>query len=186
MPHEQTHSYDSDFRSVQRTAGSAGGLDAGLAWGRSRNLKLTVWAAVAVYAALLARWSRTRRLDLAFPLALLLGAAFWPHAYTGYYLLALGVFSWIRSGICFNTNPLRAMTAELITMAGCAAWVAFWSPRSALAWALAVWLFFLVQTLYFFIVPLQVEPDVGLQSVDPFERAWKAARRFLEEQETEG
>lgn len=153
----------------------------GLYWMPPAVFKLAVWADLAVYAALLARWSGTRWLNIAVPLGLALGVAVWPGTQMGFYLLVLGVFAWIRSGICFNKTPLRALTAELITLAGGAAWVALWNPHSSPAWSLAIWLFFLVQALYFFIVPLQTGPEALLAPVDPFDQARNAARRLLEE-----
>ena len=151
-----------------------------LPWTPPTLFKLAVWVDLAVYAALLARWSRTRWLDLAAPLGLALGVALWPGTHMGFFLLVLGVFAWIRSGICFNKTPLRALAAELVTLAGGLAWVALWNPRSSLAWALAIWLFFLVQTLYFFIVPLHSEADEFPPPVDPFDQARNAAQRLLE------
>ena len=69
---------------------------------------------------------------------------------------------------------------EDLALAGGLAWVALWNPRSSLAWALAIWLFFLVQALYFFIVPLHSEADEFPPPVDPFDQARNAAQRLLE------
>jgi hypothetical protein len=44
--------------------------------------------------------------------------------------------------------------------------------------ALGIWLFFLIQTLYFVIFEYRQEPTSGLE-VDPFERARMAAEQIL-------
>jgi len=148
-------------------------------WGWSTAFKLTLWADLAVYSVLLVRWSRARLLPVLFPLGLLLGVALWPWSYAGFFLLALGILSWIRSGICFKAPPLRLITAETVTMAGGAALVAAWNPVSPLAWALSFWLFFLVQALYFFMMPGYSKQSRGSENRDPFETAFQEAERML-------
>ena len=143
-------------------------------------LELAIWCDLAIYAVLLSRWSRTRAAAIVFPLALLLGVAFWPRTHAGFLLMALGIFSWIRSGICFRDTPLRALTAELATILGGSMLVVFWWPQSIVSWALAVWLFFLVQSVYFFIIPANEHSRAGLENTDPFERARREAERVLE------
>ena len=62
-----------------------------------KAMELALWADLAVYAVLLCRWSRTRFSTVFFPLLLLFGVAVWPRVHFGFILMALGVFSWIRS-----------------------------------------------------------------------------------------
>lgn len=152
--------------------------DAYRAWPMA--LELAIWLNLAVYAVLLCRWSRTRLAAVLFPLALLLGVALWPRTHTGFLLMTLGILSWIRSGICYRGRPLRALTAELVTVLGGSMLVALWWPRSVIAWALAVWLFFLVQSVYFFILPGNVSGREAPHKADPFEQARKEAERVLE------
>jgi hypothetical protein len=143
-------------------------------------LELAIWLNLAIYAVLLCRWSRTRMSAVFFPLALLLGVALWPGTQTGFLLIALGIFSWMRSGICFKSTPLRSLTAELATVLGGGMLVAFWWPNSIVSWALAVWIFFLVQSVYFFIIPIKQHNREISQDIDPFERARREAERVLE------
>ncbi len=142
--------------------------------------KLTLWADLAFYAVLLARWSRARMLPLVFPLALLLGAALWPRTYSGFFFLAAGVLCWIRSGICFRGAPLRTLAAEVITVMGGTALVMVFGGRTSLSWAMAVCLFTLVQALYFYIVPSRGMEEKTQVCEDPFERAAGDARKLLE------
>jgi hypothetical protein len=149
------------------------------ALGWSAAVKLTLWGILALYALLLARWGRSGTLGILFPLTLLLGAALWPPAHAGFFLMALGVLSWIRSGICFTGTPLRALIAELVTVVGGAALVAFQVPSSTVGWAVGIWLFALVQSLYFFIIPGRDSRDVHT-SADPFEEARRELEKVLE------
>jgi hypothetical protein len=143
-------------------------------------LKLALWTDLACYTVLLARWSGKSPLATLFPLFLLLGAALWPRVTNGFIFLGLGVFGWIRSGICFTRSPLRAVFAEIFTIAIGIGLVALMRPASTLAWAIGIWLFYLVQTLYFFIVPLKNMAARGRDDVDRFERARRDAQRILD------
>ena len=143
--------------------------------------KLALWADLFIYAVLLARWSGKGLPAIVIPLALMLGTAVWPGVYTGFFFLGLGVLGWIRSGICFSGTPVRASAAEIITLSGGAGLVALLGPGSTVTWSISIWLFFLVQALYFFIVPAVNRPDTARTVQDPFEQAHREARRVLEE-----
>ena len=142
--------------------------------------RIILWALVTVYAVFLARWSETRLLSLLFPLALLLGAALWPGLYSGYFLILLGVFSWVRSGICFDQRPLRTVIAELVTVVGGISVIGLWLPGSAVQWGLAIWMFGLFQCLYFFITGAAGEDRAARKTLDPFESARQALERALD------
>lgn len=115
--------------------------------------------------------------------ALLAGAILVAVALTGrtagYLALLLGMLSWLRSGVCFPGPVLPKAMAELALCLGGAALVAIFGPRTPLAWGLGVWLFFLVQSLYF------VAQSDGRASRDhggdPFEAARRRAERLLAE-----
>jgi hypothetical protein len=143
--------------------------------------KLSLWADLAVYSILLSRWSRTPLSSVLFPLALLLGTALWPRTYTGFFFLAVGVLSWVRSGICFKDAPLRALAAEVLTVLGGTALVMLFGSHTTVSWAVGICLFTLVQALYFFIVPSgRGNADKGTPAGDAFERAAQEARNVLE------
>lgn len=148
-------------------------------WGWPAAYKLTLWADLALYTLLMVRWSESRWTPALFPLAILLGAALWPWRDAGFFLLGLGIFSWIRSGICFKAPPLRLITAELATVGGGAALVAVMGPISPLSSALTPWLFFLVQALYFFFVPGFAAGTADSRQPDPFEAAVQEAEKLL-------
>jgi hypothetical protein len=157
---------------------ATGGL-AGIVGG-SIAFKLVLWTILSGYSLLLARWSGKHPAVLLFPLILLLGTAVWPAIDTVFFFLGLGVLCWLRSGICFSHFPLRAMIAETITAAGGAALVTLLGPGNAVTWAISIWLFFLVQALYFFIVPHRGSTTADRHNVDPFDQAQREAQRILE------
>ena len=142
--------------------------------------KVALWLLVAVYALLLVRWSKTKTLSILFPLALLLGAALWPYVYTGFFLLLLGVLSWIRSGICFQDKPVRAIIAELITIVGGISLTAIWLPASMLQCELGILLFGLIQCLYFYIIGYGKPLADAQLEIDSFEQARKELERVME------
>jgi hypothetical protein len=142
-------------------------------------LKGVLWLNLAIYALLLARWSRTRPLSILFPLLLLLGAAFWPDIRFGFYALAMGVLCWVRSGICYNDMPLRALAAELITVGGGITLVGALSPNSVAAWPLGLCLFILVQALYFYSLPADRGRKINTALADIFEQARREAEKVL-------
>jgi hypothetical protein len=144
-------------------------------------VKLALWADLAAYAVLMARWSGKPLTAIMFPLALLLGTALWPGLYSAFFFLGAGVLSWLRSGICFSSTPMRAMAAETVSIAGGAGLVVLLGPGTTVTWAVSIWLFFLVQALYFFIVSPVEQPTSAQTPPDPFAQAQREALRVLDD-----
>ena len=114
------------------------------------SLQLLLWALLAGYGVLLSRWASKPLVSIALPLVLLLLAAFLIQSPTAFLFTALGILSWMRSGICFKQSPLiKRLAVEIILGVGAGLSVSAAVPTLTLAGALGVWLFFLVQTLYF-------------------------------------
>lgn len=148
--------------------------------GRMTAFKLTIWAILAGYTLLLARMRSQRPAVLLFPMALLFGIALWPGMHSGFFFILLGVLAWIRSGIFFAHAPFRAAIAETLVLAGGTGLVALLEPAGPLAWTLAIWLFILIQCLYYFIVPM---PSIGREQgtrADPFTTACREVQRILD------
>lgn len=141
--------------------------------------KWVLWVVLAIYALLLTRWSHTSPLSILFPLSLLLGAVFWPDTWIGFHALALGVLCWVRSGICYNGSPIRAIIAEIVTLVGSITLVGILGSNSTLAWPLGLCLFILVQTLYFYIIAADSGRKTINASEDPFEQARHEAEKVL-------
>lgn len=157
---------------------AASALSIYLSWPTA--FKLMLWADLALYGVLMARWSGVRLLPLLFPLAILLGSALWPRAYSSFFILGLGVFAWMRSGICFQGAPLRALSAEVLTLGGAVGLLLFLGGHSSVAWALTICLFFLIQSVYFFIVPTRRVVSKTRSEKDPFEQAVEEAKKVLD------
>ena len=144
-----------------------------------QTFRLIVWGYVAIYAVFLARWGRGTVAGVLFPLVLLFALTFWRIPRVDFLLLALLVLSWIRSGICFKRPLLRMVAAELLICLGGGALVAFLAPYSTLTWAMGIWLFFLIQSLYFVFFERTAEKAEEMIAADPFEQARKQAERIL-------
>jgi hypothetical protein len=142
--------------------------------------KLALWVDLFLYAIALARWGGKNLPAILFPLALLLGAAFWPHSDWGFFYLAVGVLCWIRSGICFPSASLRTVAAEGIALLGGCALLMLFGGRTPVSWAVGTALFTLVQALYFFVAPLRRTAVAGTTDHDRFDRAFQEARNLLE------
>ena len=151
----------------------------GAYWYWSPVAGLVLWAAFALYSVLLVRWSGSRLISILFPAALLLGAALWSGVNAGFYMLALGFLSWVRSGICYTRTPLRCLAAELVTVAGGISLVGLLGSHSIGAWSLGLCLFILVQALYFFMVPEKIS-EQKTTAVDPFVRASQEAEKVMD------
>lgn len=145
----------------------------------SRPMYLTLWLSVAGYSLLLSRWRKKPMLSNGFPLLLLLVLSFLVYSLAAYYLLSLVVLSWIRSGICFPNPNGRKLIAELLlcVLGGIPA-VAF-TPATASAWVPGIWMFFLIQALYFAIFEIKTIIPEDRYRADPFERAERQAETIL-------
>lgn len=138
---------------------------------------IILWSYIAIYGFLLTRWSGKSPLSIIFPLLLLLIFVFVTSSHSAFLLLMLAIFSWIRSGICFKKRLSRMFSAELLLTFGGAALIGWFTPHSTLTWALGIWMFFLVQSLYFVkFEGIAIEEKVA---VDPFEEAMFRADKII-------
>jgi hypothetical protein len=140
---------------------------------------LTIWLYLAGYLALLAKWARATLGSILFPLLLLLVVVFWGSSSTAFILLALGTLSWVRSGIYFKGGTLKTLGSEAILCLGGGALVACFTPNSTITWAMAIWMFSLVQSLYF--IFFRETGEVGRKEMkfDPFDQAKGKAEKIL-------
>ena len=141
--------------------------------------QLSLWALLAGYAILLSRWARRPLKAIGLPLLLLLGSAFLIHSAPAFLFAALVTLSWIRSSICFRKKPLaKRWVAELGLGLATGMLVSGAVPGVTPVSALGVWLFFLIQALYFVLFEYQGDPRTKIK-VDPFEKAKMAAEKIL-------
>lgn len=145
--------------------------------------RMLIWTAAAGYGLLLSHWGRTRPAGVILPLLLLLSFIFVPQLRRipteGFLLLTAGVLAWVRSGVCFSGPLKRILGAEaLVTLAG-AGLISYLAPTTMASMALGLWLFFLVQSLYFIITGIGVSGRESGPGIDPFERARRQAEKLL-------
>ena len=140
---------------------------------------LTLWLYTAGYSLLLSRWRKKPILSSGFPLLLLFVTSFLVNSMAAFYLLSLVVISWIRSGIYFR-NPCRIkLVVELLLCVVGGIPVAVFTPGSASTWVLGIWMFFLIQSLYFVIFENRAVMPEDPYGIDPFERAGRQAEEIL-------
>lgn len=139
--------------------------------------RLVIGAVIGLYALLLARWGRAGLLSALFPVLVLTAFAVLG-THRGFLILALLVLAWIRSGVCFPGPATSRIAAEAALVLGGGVLVQNFAPHTPAAWALGIWLFFLIQSLYFvWVAPAgdAAEPS----EPDGFEDARRRAEAIL-------
>ena len=154
-------------------------LNAFIPW--SQALCLLLWFFLTVYALVLNFWCQKFQISTAFPLLLLLPVIFMIDSLILFFILALIVTSWIRSGICYQESGVRGLAMELLLMGIGAAVVHIFTPGSVLAWALGIWMFFLIQSLYFVFLGHADQRRDEPAEMELFEHASRQAERILSE-----
>ena len=143
------------------------------------GIRVSLWLLLAGYAVLLSRWASRPLRSIGLPLLLLFLSAFLIQSATVFLFTAFAILSWIRSGICFKRKSLiKRFGAEMILGLGSGLLVSGAAPDATLIWALGVWLFFLIQALYFVLFEYRSDSRTRIQ-VDPFEKAKMAAEKIL-------
>ena len=140
---------------------------------------LTLWLYAAGYSLLLSRWSKKSILSSGSPLLFLFVMSFLVDSIAVFYLLSLGVISWIRSGICFRNPCGINLVVELLLCVFGGILMAVFTPGSAFGWVLGIWMFFLIQSLYFVIFENRANIPEDRYETDPFERASRQAEAIL-------
>jgi len=143
-----------------------------------KNLMIPVWIYVALYSGFLTRWSMKSNQSIVFPLLLPLLALPWMDSISLFMLLIFGSLSWIRSGVCFPDNRGKKVLMEVLLCLVAGGLFMSLKPNTLLTWAMAVWVFFLVQTLYFVFHATNDDVTESIKG-DPFENAREQAENVL-------
>lgn len=158
------------------------GSDLAMGWhaGRASLLFGLTWSLAALYALLLVRWSGRGWTAVCFPLVVL-GMWGWHRPYAGdTVVVALAILSWVRSGVCFPVAPGAAILREVLVCGGGGLLGAALLTENTLSWAAGIWLFFLVQALFFVFFETGAERRREKTAADPFERARRRAAKILD------
>ena len=136
-------------------------------------------AVVAYVVAIAPSWSRGFQIGT---LAALLAAAVlvlapWPSEAVASAALILAV---LRSGFLYRSSPARALLIEGLLAGGGLLFASALAAPTPLGTALAVWGFFLVQSLFFVLGGVRARKE-DEQGIDPFERARERALALLKE-----
>jgi len=143
------------------------------------SFQVSIWLLLAGYAVLLSRWAQRSLKSIGLPLLLLFLAAFFIKSTGAYFFTAFLMLGWIRSGICFKARSFFKRLGAEIGLGLAAGLLLFDAvPAAAVAWALGIWLFFLIQALYFVLFDCGSDAQVAIE-VDPFEKAKMAAQKIL-------
>jgi hypothetical protein len=153
-------------------------------WGWAGAFKIILTIYLGVYALLLCRWSQTHVSGAIYPLLLVAGAALYPSGLLAFLLIGLAVLSWIRSGICYPAPSIRKLIGEVALITGGIVLALAWPPLTPLAAGLGCWLFFLVQSLYFFGLADPKNQDRDKRIPDRFEQISRDMERILADHQT--
>lgn len=140
--------------------------------------RMAIFTCLGLYSLMMAGWANKKRPSVIFPLIFLAFFVFSRSNPGSFLLLCLGMFSWIRSGICFQNALTRSLAAEIVFSIGGGALVVYFAPYSPTTWGLGIFLFFLVQSLYFVVMN---EPDTAEKPInaDAFDEARGRAEGIL-------
>ena len=147
-----------------------------LSW--SPAFYLTIWLYLAAYCVLLIKNCRKKITAIIFPLLIALLTIIWTDSVFINLMLAAGVLSWVRSGICYPDRLAKRFIAEIVLCAGGSLMVAGFGPVTLLSWAMAIWMFILIQALYFVFFENSFTEEHELEQ-DPFEAAREQAENIL-------
>lgn len=148
---------------------------------RSVSICMCLWLFSAGYSLLLRQWSGKKLVPILYPLSILFLAANLMTSVAAFFIFALAVISWIRSGICFQDRRWIKLFVEMLLGAAGGLFIAQFTPASAYGWALGIWMFFLLQSLYFAIFDTEApmsQVNSGLDP-DPFERSSRQVEEIL-------
>jgi hypothetical protein len=137
---------------------------------------------LAAYSMFLARSSGRSQRALFAPFFMLSAVLAVAGSVAGFAVPAAAGLSWVRSGICFPGSMTRRLCAEALTCPAGLALVWLLQPAGPYGWALGIWMFGLIQALYF--VAVDVEPTGLLEKKgqDKMTQAHRRADALLREQ----
>jgi hypothetical protein len=144
------------------------------------SFRLILWLYLVCYALFLVRWGKGVLKLIVFPLLLLFLTAIVESSNIVFFLLFLGILSWIRSSLCFQKSLFMMLLTELVLCLGGGALIVFFYPQTQIAWTLGICQFCLVQSLYFISWEGRDAVEEEKQKeIDPFERASRQVEKIL-------
>jgi len=152
---------------------------------RSTTLNAAMFLCLAGYAALLCRLSGKGLRVLSAPFLILSAVLAVAGSVAGFVIPAAAGLCWIRSGICFPGPLGRRIFAEVLTAAAGLALVTGLRPAGLTGWSLGLWMFFLIQALYFAIIDAAPLSHGERSGLDPRQTVRSRVQALLREQKLE-
>ncbi len=135
------------------------------------SIRLVLWLFISGYVVLLCRGARVNRGHVGIFLVMLFGSVFFISSFTGYILFGMLVFSFLRTGVCFTQNRLSGGLTEILLTFAAGVTIAKYCGDSLVSQAMGVWMFFLLQSIFFIVFPSENKKESP--TADPFESAKK-------------
>jgi len=129
---------------------------------------------LAAYSVFLARSSGRSQRALFAPYFMLSAVLAVAGSVAGFAVPAAAALSWVRSGICFPGSMTRRLCAEALTCPAGLAVVWLLQPPGPCGGALGIWMFGLIQAVYFIIIDVE---RTGLSEKIGQDRISQARRR---------
>jgi len=152
---------------------------------RTTALNAAIFLCLAAYSAFLARSSGRSLRALFAPLLMLSAVLAAAGSVSGFVVPAAAGLSWIRSGICFPGSLPRRVCAEAITCVAGLALVRLLQPPGPYGLPLSIWMFGLIQALYFVGVDAESSGQTKPPIREKIEEAHCRADVLLREQKLE-
>jgi hypothetical protein len=152
---------------------------------RTTALNAEIFLCLAAYSAFLARSSGRSLRALFAPLLMLAAVLAVAGSVSGFVVPAAAGLSCVRSGICFSGSIPRRVCAEAVTCAAGLALAWLLQPPGPYGWALSIWMFGLIQALYFVLVDAESSGLPELTVRERIEEVHCRADVLLREQKLE-
>jgi hypothetical protein len=152
---------------------------------RTTTLNAAIFLCIVAYSAFLARSSGRSPRALFAPLFMLAAVLAVAGSVSGFVVPAAACLSWVRSGISFQGSIPRRVCAEGLTCAAGLALVWLLQPPGPCGWALSIWMFGLIQALYFVLVDAERSGLPEKQVQDRMAKTHRRAETLLREQKLE-
>jgi hypothetical protein len=152
---------------------------------RSTTWNAAMFLCLAAYAALLCRLSGKGLRVLFAPFLILSAVLAVAGSLAGFVVPAAAGLCWIRSGICFSGPIARRVLAETLTGGAGLLLCAVLQPPGLTGRVLGLWMFFLIQALYFVIIDTAPGPRGESADRDPRQTVRSRVQALLREQKLE-
>jgi hypothetical protein len=149
---------------------------------RKTAANAAIFLCLTAYSAFLARSSGCRLQALFAPLFMLSAVLAAAGSVAAFVVPAAAGLSWVRSGICFPGPTARRLCTEALTCPAGLALVWLLQPPGPYGWALGIWMFGLIQALYFVAVEAERTGLPEEKGRDKMTQAHRRAEALLREQ----